>query len=180
MAPSSSRDSLRRFKMLRRFATVIQSFAALALFCAAPAACLMESPDPQENVEANTDEANSELLQAGEPCSRDCQCALGTACKSYEGAPKVCTPIGNFSPPPPSPLCAASCQCPGSTSCVFPSGAQYGTCQAPTEPCSSDCDCGISMRCSSGTCTPDFKPYPACRCNKHCPSGKTCVSGSCQ
>lgn len=166
--------------MFRRFATVIKQVAALTLFCAAPAACVVEATELEEMLESETGEASSELRQAGMPCAYTCQCVAGTTCEWNEYGQKVCTPILDFGPFPEGVTCAASCQCPNPKSCVFSPGEMYGTCQDPKLPCASDCDCGTRKVCVSGKCYADFGPYPECRCSKHCPYGDACVGGACQ
>jgi hypothetical protein len=147
-------------------------FATLIAACAAESASDSGEFDETEIV----DEAELALTT----CTGNCSCPLGSYCSkeptAYSG---TCTPW-TFGPMPPKPPCFGSCQCSNRQTCVYYPGLTFGACQSPPTSCSSDCDCGVSFVCSGGTCTSTFGPFPACRCDKHCPYGKTCISGGCK
>lgn len=155
--------------------TVLKAILLSLLVLGSPSCFMDTGGTGDELTNAEVEGTVSALRSIGEYCVSTCQCELGSECKSNQ-----CTEILDFSPPPPSPPCAWSCQCPYPNSCVFSGGSAYGLCESPTVPCSSDCDCGVSSTCVSGQCLVDFGPYPHCRCDKHCPSGKQCINGGCQ
>jgi len=157
---------------LWKFVGILGLLGVLLVGCAVDG--LEEAQEAQE-----VSQITAALGGAGDPCRNPCNCKLGLFCSSASG---TCQPY-LFGPPPPAP-CYASCQCPARQSCVF-SGNPFGSCESPPRNCASDCDCGVAFVChidpgdTEGRCTSDFSPFPQCRCDKHCPSGRHCVGGIC-
>jgi len=100
-------------------------------------------------------------------CRGDFECPADTICTSLGCAAE----------------CAADVDCPEGTTCRVPPGV----CAAPQEPipepmpgtCTRNSECGdASLVCRDGTCV--SAPEPACSATSPCPSGQSCVAGSCR
>jgi hypothetical protein len=150
----------------------------LVPFAMVVAACVAE-PVSDENLEF-VDETEQALSGAGGWCAGNCSCKEGLSCQKEPGAYTGTCVSFMFGPPPPKPPCYGSCQCTNRKTCVFPANSSFGSCESPPASCTSDCDCGVAFVCSAGQCTSTFGPFPACRCDKHCPAGKHCTSGGCK
>lgn len=153
--------SFRSYDALR-----VALFALAALGAAAASGCAQEDYYCDASGCYRCDGVGCRLLEppTRPMCHGDWECA----------APTVCTTLG----------CAAECvadgDCPEGTVC------RTGLCAAPQEPppvvnpgtCTRNADCAdASLVCQDGVCV--VAPTPACSATDACPSGQSCVAGTC-